>query len=239
MVSPSAQIEMKSCTGQNHGERIAQPEHRLVRFKPRRFASRSETTVMLTVVCEKMKQITATLMLILISACSRVPDHMKELTNPVVEAKVEARLAKWQADHDDLRPSLGALVVTNADPTGEWKNHDMAMESNTMTVRRLRGGQYEVLFSTQGCVDYWTLTRQAAYSNGIFQMSRPVEEYSGAQYDTLYTLTVSNGTVLLPQSAARTVESGSSFSQYPKAQRTLFLGRCGGQPFTINFTSGE
>jgi len=176
------------------------------------------------VVCMKMKNTVGLLLLCALSACTRAPDHMKELSNPTVEAKVEARLAEWQSDHADLRPGLGGLVVSNADPTGEWKNHDMAMESNRMTVRRRRGGQYEVLFSTHGCVDYWTLTRQAACSNGVFQMAKPVEEYSGAQYDTLYTLAVSNQTVLLPQSAARTVDSGSSFSQYPKEQRALFLG---------------
>jgi hypothetical protein len=170
-----------------------------------------------------MKNTIGILVLIALSACSRAPDHMKELSNPIVEAKVEARLAEWQTDHDDLRPSLGSLVVSNADPTGEWKNHDMAMESNRMTVRR-RGGQYEVLFSTQGCVDYWTLTRRAAYSNGVLQLENPVEEYSGAQYDTLYTLAVSNQTVLLPQSAARTVESGGVFTKYPKGQRAVFLG---------------
>jgi hypothetical protein len=157
------------------------------------------------------------LILLVFSACSKVPEHMKELSCPTVEAKVETRLAQWKPDHEDLRDSFIGMLSTNANISGDWKNSELlSMDDNRMTISFKRDGKYEVLFSTHGCVGFWTLTRQATYSNGILRMNLPIEEYSGSQYDTLYTAVISNQIALIPQSEARNVQS--------KEERAIFLG---------------
>jgi len=87
---------------------VCQQEHRLVRFKPRRFTSRSETTVMLNVAADKAYQ----------NAKENTP-HTARMAHDQALGKVmqlllteDTQVYKQFVENDSFRRFVGDMVYT-------------------------------------------------------------------------------------------------------------------------------
>jgi hypothetical protein len=113
---------------------------------------------------------------------------------------IEKELVRWKPDHEDLSPIIGSIFRPKAEIVGEWTTDDN-YDSSSLSIRRKESGGFAVDFSTGGCLLDWELHREGSYARGVFRLNKPVEEYRGHVYDTLYVISVNGTEYLLSQSA--------------------------------------
>ena len=70
-------------------------------------------------------------------------------------------------------------------------------------IQKKDAGKYSVGFDTFGCLDRYSLQREATYKDGVLRLNKAVAEYCPFTYDTLYTISVDGKEYLISQSMIR------------------------------------
>jgi len=117
---------------------------------------------------------------------------------------MEAKLAEWKPDPatEALTPITRKMLMDvlhpQTDIEGDWLM-SFGRDGSSLAIRKKENGPYTVYSATGGCLDDWELTRTGTYCDGVLSLNKPVEEYCGWTYMTLYAVSVYGEECLVPQ----------------------------------------
>lgn len=116
-----------------------------------------------------------------------------------------ATMTRWQLEKrardfvsaDVATLSDESIIVTDPDIAGTWTCRHR-MDGSEFTFSRRGDGQFDVDFSTSGCLGKCDLRRAAKIDKGIIRLDAAVAEYRTRTYNTLYVIRIDGSEYLLP-----------------------------------------
>lgn len=109
---------------------------------------------------------------------------------------LERRARNWKPSMVPCLSDL-SLIATDVALPGEWTTR-RRLNHTAFTFAERPDGQYDVQFSTGGCLGGCELTRIAKLSDGAIMLDGAVAEYVPRTYETLYAIRIDNDEYLLP-----------------------------------------
>ncbi len=116
------------------------------------------------------------------------------------------------ASTDIARLSDESIIATDPDIAGTWTCRHR-LDGSVFTFSRRDDGQFDVDFSTSGCLGGCDLRRTAKIDKGIIRLDAAVAEYRPRTYNALYVIRIAGTEYLLPAELIsdfeRELQSGS------------------------------
>lgn len=108
----------------------------------------------------------------------------------------EEELGHWKPNKENSQVPMASIRSRQRNIVGTW-----TVDGSALLIKHNGTKDYLVDFSTAGCLGHWCLQRKGHLANGIFILSRPVEEYASFTYQKLYVVRVGDKDYLVPDAA--------------------------------------
>lgn len=156
----------------------------------------------------------------------------RDIFHRISSKQMEKELSK-RIDKSPCRlKNLSLWIVKNGDLSGIWTISSWHNRVS-MSIHRIKGSCYNVMYSAAGDLDSWSLKRRAVFKNGMLLFKRPVQEYGPTSaYWKMYLLRIGGKLWLAGQPVASEcllVEKKRRCSSY-SIERMFFSRRSGGNP---------
>jgi len=122
---------------------------------------------------------------------------------------IKRRIAEWDRDRPPVAKPNASLLASDILLEGKWEVH-RHLQSSAIEISRNPPWQYQIAFSTSGCLGGLTLERTGTYVDGTLSLDKPVGEYLPLTYDRLYAVRIEGTDYLLPEASVEQFEAGLS-----------------------------